>query len=95
MSSENTNKVKNTVNIELSCSPFTESNYSIVYLHMIESLGGSIASGEISLWHDNSDTAVKLVTEQNTGTIIIGDGKDNGITYKIPFYIVKREFYRK
>ena len=86
--------VKNTVGIELTCEPFTESNYRIVYLHMIESLGGSIASGEISLWHDNSDKAVKLVTGQNTGTIKIRDTKDDGLEYEIPFYITKREFYR-
>jgi len=86
--------VKNTVGIELDCTPFTESNYRIVYLHMIESLGGAIASGEISLWHDNSDKAVKLVTSQNTGTIKIRDTKDGGIEYEIPFYIKKREFYK-
>lgn len=86
--------VKNTVGIEVDCKPFTDKGYRIVSLHMIEHLGGQLATGEIELWHDNSDDALNLVTEQQTGTLKIRDTKEGGIEYEIPFFIKSRRFYR-
>ena len=86
--------VRNTVGIELDFDPFTSSGYKIVSLHMIEHLGGQLAAGEIELWHDNSDDALKLVTEQQTGTIKIRDTKEGGIEYEIPVFIKSRKFYK-
>ena len=86
--------VRNTVGIEVDFKPFTDKGYKVVSLHMIEYLGGRLATGEIDLWHDNSDDALKLVTEQQTGTITFRDTKNNGIQYEIPIFIKSRRFYK-
>lgn len=86
--------VKNSVGIEVDFEPWTSNNYKVATLHMIEHLGGVLATGEIELWHDNSDEALKLVTEQQTGTIRIRDTKEGGLEYEIPVFIKSREFYK-
>lgn len=86
--------VKNSVGIELNVLPFSDNGFRVVKLHMIEHLGGTMAAGEMELWHDNSDAALKLVTEQQTGTIKIRDTKEGGIEYEIPIFIKSRKFYR-
>lgn len=86
--------VKNVVGIEVNLEPFSSKGYKVVNLHMIESLGGSLAGGEIELWHDYSDDALELVTEQQTGTLTLRDTKEGGIEYEIPIFIKSRKFLK-
>lgn len=86
--------VINSASIQMDFKPWTDSGYRIVNLHMIEYLGGRLATGEMELWHDSSDDALKLVTEQQTGTIRIKDTKEDGIEYEIPVFIKSRKFYK-
>lgn len=88
--------VKNTLGIEVEFKPWTDTNYRVNYLHIFESIGGELASGDIHLWHDNSDDALDLVTNETTGTLVIRDTKEGGtgIEYEIPIFITRREFYR-
>ena len=60
---------------------------------MFEKLGGVIAGGEMNLWHDGTDDAFKLVTDQKDGTITLVDEKEEGLTYEVPIYITDRKSF--
>lgn len=87
-------KKRTSTDIELSFSPWTdESLFTITKIHISEELGGKIAYGSIELLSTGGkkyDDCLKLITDQNTGTLVISDKKEGGVTYEIPIFITSR-----
>lgn len=59
---------------------------------MYEELGGNLAKGEISMVHDGSSAALKLITDQYTGQITLE--KEGGNIYTIDIFIINREYFK-
>ena len=79
-------------NISLEFAPWTDdAKFLLTCIHIQESLGGGLAGGSIDLRLDATDeSALKFITEQNTGIIRIKDNKENGLSYEIPVCIHTR-----
>jgi len=86
-------KIINSNKVSLEFKPWTDLEYRITRLQIIEQLGGEIPNGEIDMILGNDEESEKLITEQNTGIISIVDEKKYGITYNIDIYITEREYY--
>lgn len=86
--------IRNSSQVTVEFTPWTDNDkFRVVRLHMFEKLGGVIAGGEMNLWHDGTDDAFKLVTDQKDGTITLVDEKEEGLTYVIPIYITDRKSF--
>lgn len=79
-------------NISLEFAPWTDdAKFLLMNLHITESLGGSIAGGNLDMRFDvTNEEALQMITEQNTGIIRIKDNKENGLSYEIPVCIHSR-----
>ena len=84
-------KYTNTYKVSIDFTPWFDTGYIFDHIHLYEELGGKIASGEISMTHDGSEKALKLITEQYTGQIILE--KDGGNIYTIDIFIINRKYF--
>ena len=84
---------QNAYKVSVKLEPWESKGYTIAYLHIFEVLGGLIANGDMELWYPNTDEALKLVTEEQTGILELKDSKKKGLTYKIPIFINSRSFF--
>jgi hypothetical protein len=80
--------------VEVGIWPFFDTGYKLRKLTMSECLGGIIGSGHISLYHDASDEALELVTDQYTLQIDLVDTKEGGVSYEIPAFITTKKFMK-
>lgn len=88
---ENRVRLKTTTGISIEFTPWTDnSRFKITKLHLYEELGGSVAYGDVDMIHDGTDEALRMITEQNTGKIIIKSDSDKGLVYEIPVCIISR-----
>ena len=85
---------KNSNNISIEFTPWTSSGYKFTKITMIESLGGSIAAGEIVLESNGSKNSLELITSEYTGKLIIKDEKDGGFIYEIDAFISKKSYIK-
>lgn len=85
-------KYKNTYKISIDFTPWFDTGYTFDYIHLYEELGGKLANGEISMTHNGSKEALKLITNQYTGKIILE--KEGGNIYNIDVFIVNRKYYK-
>jgi hypothetical protein len=90
-------KYTNTFKISLDFQPWFDpsaGHYKFTNVHMYEELGGQLAFGTMSMIHDGSNTALKLLTDQHTGEITLKDEKEGGLEYKIPVFIINKEYVK-
>lgn len=87
-------KISNTSGITLEFTPWTNKNFKINKLHMIEKVGGELAHGEISMVFDGSDETLKFITDQKDGVLKIENTKSGGNCYEIPVFIISRSYYK-
>lgn len=85
-------KYTNSYKVSINFTPWFDSGYRFDRIHMYEELGGQLAKGEISMTHDGSAEALKLITDQYTGQITLE--KEGGNTYTIDIFIVNREYFK-
>ena len=85
-------KYTNSYKVSINFTPWFDSGYRFDHIHMYEELGGQLAKGEISMTHDGSAEALKLITDQYTGQITLE--KEGGNTYTIDIFIVNREYFK-
>lgn len=85
-------KYTNSYKVSINFTPWFDSGYRFDHIHMYEELGGQLAKGEISMTHDGSAEALKLITDQYTGQITLE--KESGNTYTIDIFIVNREYFK-
>lgn len=85
-------KYTNSYKVTIDFKPWFDSGYVFTKLHMIEELGGLVAYGEINMEHNGSSEALKLVTDQYTGTITLE--KEEGNIYNIDIFVTSRKFYK-
>jgi hypothetical protein len=78
--------------VEIGIWPFFDTGYKLKKLTMFQSIGGIIASGTVSLYHDASDEALELVTDQYKIQIDLVDTREGGVSYEIPALITTRKF---
>lgn len=84
---------KNTYGISVKLTPWGEKGYTVTSLHIFECLGGDLAYGDMELVCPDNDEAKEMITEQQTGEIELKDTKEDGLTYKIPFFVDSRSFF--
>ena len=77
-------------NISISIPEFFDHGFAFKSIHMIEKIGGELAHGKLKLFFKGDDDTLKILQEQNTGTIELT--KEGGNIYIIPFFITNREF---
>jgi len=90
------NGITNSKDIVVTFSPWTDRNndgieFSLLRLHIQESLYGVIPGGEAELVHSGKQPSIDLANEQETGTIEIQDTKKGGFSYKFNVFITKRK----
>lgn len=85
-------KYTNSYNVSINFTPWFDSGYRFDHIHMYEELGGKLAGGEISMVHDGSEEALKLITDQYTGQITLE--KEGGNIYTIDIFIINREYFK-
>ena len=83
--------IETSTGLSIEFTPWTDNNmFKITKLHLYEDLGGKLAHGNVDLIRSSSEEALKLITEQNTGTIVLKNNKPGGLTYEIPVFISSR-----
>ena len=85
-------KYTNSYKVSINFTPWFDSGYRFDNIHMYEELGGTIASGEISMSHDGSGEALKLITDQYTGQITLE--KEGGNVYSIDIFIINKKYFK-
>ena len=86
--------IENSYQVGVEFKPWTDKGYMVTRLQLVEQLGGIMPRGEIDMFLANTDESIKLVTEENTGTIDIITKEDVGISYKdIKVYITNRSYF--
>lgn len=85
-------KYINSYKVSINFTPWFDSGYKFDNIHMYEELGGKIASGEISMSHDGSGEALKLITDQYTGQITLE--KEGGNIYTIDVFIINKKYFK-
>lgn len=85
---------KNSSKVSVSLKGWTDKGYSIISLHLVEEIGGSLAHGILELMLPKTDDTLENITKENHGTLIIQDSKKNGREYQIPIFIEKREYLK-
>lgn len=85
---------KNSNDISIEITPWTNTGYKFTKINMIESIGGSIATGEIVLESDGSKESLELITKEYTGKLIIKDEKDGGFVYEIELFLTKKSYIK-
>ena len=85
-------KYTNSYKVSINFTPWFDSGYRFDHIHMYEELGGKLARGEISMVHDGSSAALRLVTDQYTGQITLE--KEGGNIYVIDIFIINREYFK-
>lgn len=81
-------KYKNSYKTTVDFLPWFNTGYRFQSLHLYEELGGEVARGEMRLEVNGEPKALELITDQNTGTIILE--QEGGVIYEIPIFIVHR-----
>ena len=88
-------KITNSYSISLEILPWTDNgHFKINKLHLVEELGGRIPEGEIQMYYDEDQEANDILTKTQTGTIKITDEKEGGLSFEIPYFIVKRKIFK-
>lgn len=85
---------RNSSDISIEFTPWTSTGYKFTKINLIESLGGSIATGEIVLEGDGSKESLDLITKEYSGKLIIKDEKDGGNVYEIEVFITKKSYIK-
>lgn len=83
-------KYENPYGISIKIPEFLDNGFAFRSLHMYEEIGGRLAKGQLNMTFEGKDETLKILQEQNTGTMELV--KEGGNIYKIPFFITKREF---
>ncbi len=84
---------ENAYRISVDFTPWNEKGCMVVSLHLFECLGGEIANGDMELNCPDIDEALELITEEQTGNIIIKDNNDDGLKYEVPIFIESRRYF--
>lgn len=84
---------KSTNGNTISILPFTDSGYKFITLDCVETIGGKVAGGIITMVHDGNSEAHKLITEQESVDIELGTTK-TGVIMTIHGVILHRNYYR-
>lgn len=92
--------ITNSKDIVVKFSPWTDRNndgieFSLLRLHVQESLYGVIPGGEAELVHSGKQPSIDLANTQETGTIEIQDTKEDGLSYKFNVFITKRKIFNE
>ncbi len=85
-------KYINSYKVSINFTPWFDSGYKFDNIHMYEELGGKIASGEISMSHDGSGEALKLITDQYTGQISLE--KEGGNISTIDVLVINKTYFK-
>lgn len=80
--------------IEIGLSPWMKYGYTSNKIHLVESLGGEIAKGEMELTFPKIDESLELITKERTGELFIKDKKSDGVSYTIPIFIYERDYFK-
>lgn len=83
-------KYTNSYKVTVDFKPWFDTGYTFTKLHIYEELGGKVAGGEMDMEMDGSEEALKLITDQYTGTITIE--KEEGNIYTIDIFITSKRF---
>lgn len=86
--------MKNSSKVKVTLDGWSDVGYSVVYLHLVEEIGGSLAHGIVEMWLPKEDDPLKNVTDEKHGTLKIKDEKENGKEYEIPIFIEKRSYLK-
>ena len=86
--------MKNSNNIVVSLEGWTDIGFSVVSLHLVEEIGGSLAHGILELWLPKEDKPLENITNETHGTLRIIDEKKGGRYYEIPIFIEKRNYLK-
>ena len=84
----------NSSKISVALVDWSDVGYSIVSLHLVEEIGGSLAHGILEMWLPKTDKALENITDKNNGILIIKDKKEGGKEYQIPIFIEKRKYIK-
>lgn len=95
-----TTGITNSKDIVITFSPWTDRNndgieFSLLRLHVQESIYGVIPGGEAELVHSGKQPSIDLANTQETGTIEIQDTKEGGFNYKFNVFITKRRLFNE
>ena len=86
--------MKNSHNIVVSLEGWTDIGFSVVSLHLVEEIGGSLAHGILELWLPKEDKPLENITNETHGVLRIIDENKGGRDYEIPIFIEKRNYLK-
>lgn len=84
-------KYTNSYKVTVDFKPWFDTGYTFTKLHIYEELGGRISGGEMDMEFDGSKEALKLITDQYTGTLTIE--KEGGNIYNIDVFITSKKYF--
>ena len=86
--------MKNSNNIVVLLEGWTDIGFSVVSLHLVEEIGGSLAHGILELWLPKEDKPLENITNETHGVLRIIDENKGGRDYEIPIFIEKRNYLK-
>jgi len=84
--------ITNTQNITVEITPWTTHNFTLQWVQLKEELGGNLPTGKASFMFSRDSEQVSMLTEQNTGRLLLLDNNESGYQFNLPIFITDRYY---
>lgn len=87
-------KYKSSGDVSVEFTPWMGTGYKFTDITLVESLGGSIASGRITMETNGSKESLELITKEYTSKLVLKNEVDGGLVYEMDVFITKKSYIK-
>lgn len=84
-----------TQNITIEISPWTTRGFTLQWAQIKEELGGNLPTGRASFIFSRDEEQVTMLTNENSGRLLLADNNESGFQFDLPIFITDRQYFKQ